>query len=309
MKKQIVPTTEQLYSWIKQFIPEKDLFFVKSNHLLRLERHLTDVLVVPKDEFFKHPSYSQIEYINSYLYWTVSEDVEYVIVAQPNWIVNLPEVKRKELLSVQLQFTAGLTFIPAVFPSQETVVEHYSVSSDTLHEYVKSFAPSEDGQFVVLRHQMWKELSDEVKLKAIKMYAQLWGDWTVYDFPKETPPHIRKYGNSFTTISGSNCFAATLFAITGVEWILQEWVHPETLLTGLAKVGYVRTDDQNLENGDVITWVNDDNVVVHAAYHISHHLLFNKNGQVFFEPWGIVKFEDVQSLFPEDQFVLFRKSE
>src|SRR5699024_7920027 len=303
----IAPTKEQINSWIKRFVPEKDLFFLREKDLKIFNDYLSEVLVIPKEEFFNHPSYGQIQFINSYMYWTISNETKYVIVAQPSWISELPKQKKKDILNIQVEIMTGLILPTSIFSSLEQIPNEYIVSKrEGVDEYIKKYITNENEKFVVVRYEMWNNLPHEVKDNAIKSYAHIWDDWKGHNFPTETPHHIKKYGNKFTTVSGSNCFASTLFAITGEDWIINEWVHPETLLNGLNRAKYYLTSDE-MKSGDVVTWVNSDNVVKHASYHIDNNLLFNKNGQVFFEHWKIIHFEQVNEMFSDYEIRVYRK--
>lgn len=74
------PTKEQVSIWIENFVPQKDLFFVEEKDLDSLVEYLCKVLVVPREEFFKHSSYKQIQLVNSYMYWNISSKAQFVIV-------------------------------------------------------------------------------------------------------------------------------------------------------------------------------------------------------------------------------------
>jgi len=305
---QIVPTKEQINSWIRNFVPEQDLFFLEENDLGIFEEYLSEVLVVPVEEFFNHSFYKQIQFINSYMYWTISSKVKYVLVAQPGWISNLPRQKKKDLLDRQINLGTGLIFPLSIFSSTEHMPKEYIVyGNEDMNENIKKYIGDKKEEFVVIRNDVWNNLPYTMKVNAITAYAQIWDDWTVHDFPPQTPNHIVKYGNKFTTLAGSNCLAATLFAITGKDWIINEWVHPETFLNGLHRANYCVTND-NIRKGDVVTWVDKDHVVKHASYHINNNLFFNKNGQTYFEPWKIIGFEQLNELWSGYKINVYRKS-
>lgn len=304
---QISPTNEQINAWIKSFIPDKDIFFIREQDLKAFDDYLSKVLVIPKAEFFNHRSYGQIQFINSYMYWAVSSKAEYVIVAPPSWITKLPQQKKSDMLNIQSKMGTGLIFPISLFSSREHIPNEYIVNiTKDDNEYFTRYVANENERFVVIRYDLWNNLPHTVKVNAITSYARIWDDWKSYEFPIQTPNHIKKYGNKFTTVSGSNCFAATLFAITGEDWMIHEWVHPETLLNGLSRAEYYFINDE-MRSGDVITWVDSDNVVKHACYYIDNNLVFNKNGQTFFEPWKITHFEHVNELFSEYKINVYRK--
>ena len=287
------PTKEQVSNWIENFVPKIDLFFVQEDDLDRLTEHLHEVLVVPRKEFFDHNSYKQIQYVNSYMYWSISRDVQYVIVAEPNWITKLPIQMKRALLFKQYKVGRGLVFPMSILPS----------SSSNPEEYIFE---EEGEKLVIIQRKMWNELPFEVKEHAIQAYAQLWDDWNCYDVPEQTPEHIKKYANNFSTVQGSNCFAATLFAVTGQDWMIGEWVYPDTLLDGLQRAKLFEINDE-IQPGDVITWVDDEENIQHASYHINNHYFFNKNGQTFFNPWKILHWDQLNEEWGQYKTKVYRK--
>ena len=86
---QIRPTEQNLLSWMDSYVPEKDLFFLSTEHLNR-EYDLTDVLLMPIDVFYNHSTYGQVEYVNAYEYWNV-KNANYVVIAQKEWIETISE--------------------------------------------------------------------------------------------------------------------------------------------------------------------------------------------------------------------------
>src|SRR4051812_42510949 len=111
------PSKEQVSNWIENLVPKKDLFFVGEKDLIMLVEYLSEVLVVPREEFFQHSSYKQIQLVNSYMYWNISAKAKFVIVAQPDWITNLPEQKKRDILIIQYKMGRGLIFPLSLFSS------------------------------------------------------------------------------------------------------------------------------------------------------------------------------------------------
>lgn len=289
------PTKEQVRNWIESFVPKIDLFFVQEKDLFMLAGHLSKVLVIPRKEFFDHKSYNQIQLVNSYTYWNISDEVEFVIVAQPDWISKLPEQKKRELLFVQYKVNRGLIFSLSLFSIVSLLPEEYIFEDN-------------GEKFVVIQRNMWNQLPFKEKENAIQAYSQLWDTWIGCDVPRQTLKHLKKYANKFSTEPGSNCLSATLFAITGQEWIIGEWVHPDTFLISLERANYSRTNSQ-VQKGDVITWVNDDGVVQHASYHIDNNYFFNKNGQTFFNPWKITHWNQLNTEWNQYKTNVYRKKQ
>ena len=287
------PTKEQVSSWIENFVPKKDLFFVEEKDLHSLGEYLRTVLVVPREEFFNHSSYKQIQFVNSYMYWSISSKADFVIVAIPDWIINLPVQKKLEILNVQYKMNRGLILPLSLFASVSSIPQEYIVE--------------ENGEkFFVIQRSVWNSLSYPIKEDAILAYAQQWEDWFGHDLPEQTPAHIKNYANRFPVESGSNCLSSTLFAITGQDWMIDEWVHPNTFLNGLERAGFFPTND-GIKKGDIITWENEDGVIKHAAYHIDNDFFFNKNGQTFFNPWKVTDLKKLDEEWGRYAMTVYRK--
>jgi len=154
-----------------------------------------------REEFFKHPSYKQIQSVNSYMYWKISSKAQFVIVAKPDWVTNLPEQKKRDIVYIQYKMNRGLILPLSLLTSASSISPEYIVEEN-------------DEKFFVIQRSIWDSLSYQIKERAILAYAQQWDDWFCIDLPEQTPIHIKKYANKFPMESGSNCLSATLFAIT-----------------------------------------------------------------------------------------------
>ncbi len=298
MNVHIQPSQHQLDQWIQKYVPEKDLFFLREEDLITIGDYLQGALVIPKDEFFKHSSYTNIERMNSYEYWNISKDIHSVIVMSSDWVTNLPSHMKEHLFRLQIRVKRGLIFPLSFFSNQETIPVDHKVL--------------ENGEWqVVLQHDMWKRLPDQSKEQAIKAYALEWDDWTCSDIPINLPAHIKKYANTFSVNSGANCFAAVFYAINPdpkqQEWTIHEWMHQQTFIQGLKTSHYEKVDSE-LQDGDVLTWVNEEGVIQHAAYHIGNQLFFNKNGQSFFNPWKIIQWDQLKEEWERYTVQIYRKS-
>ena len=288
------PSRDQVREWIENFVPKIDIFFIEEKMLPVLAEHLKEVLVIPRKEFFEHTTYNQIQLVNSYMYWNISKSVEYVLVAQPDWIDKLPVQSKRDILYTQFKVGRGLIFPMSLFSDPPAIPEEYIFE--------------EDGQkFIVVQHGMWNVLSYESKEGAIQEYAKLWDNWSCCEVPEHTPVHIEKYANSFSSVAGSNCLSATLFAITGQEWIIGEWVYPETFLKGLEREKFYRTTTDRIQKEDVMAWVDDKGIVQHAAYHLGNNFFFNKNGQTCFNPWKIINSEQLNEEWNQYEKIVYRK--
>lgn len=281
MKTSIQPSHYQIKKWIEQYVPVKDLFFVKQENLFLFEEEVSQVLLIPKEEFFNHASYKQIQLVNSYEYWGLSKEVEYVIVADSNWIIELAPSKKEEILQIQAKMNRGLIFPLSYFPEGSLALKGNIVRTI-------------EGESVVLYADLWKKISFSTKARLLTKYAQQWDSWLSEEVPLHLPAMIKKYANTFPVEAGSNCLSATLFAISQQEWMIHEWIHPQTFQQKLCRTHRLIETEELIE-GDVAVWETDEGQVQHASFHVGNELFFNKNGQTFFNPWKIVSFTELQA--------------
>ena len=155
---QIKPTQKQVNAWIEKYAPEKDFFFLRGEDLALLKNDLAGTLVMPRAEFSNHTSYNKIQWVNSYETWNISRDAQFVIVSEPNWITSLSRPTKELLFRIQCQVGRGLIFPKSYFSETEALPEDYLVHED-------------EGQFVIIQHDMWTKLPNNCKEDVSKQYA------------------------------------------------------------------------------------------------------------------------------------------
>ncbi|MEK5037564.1 hypothetical protein [Sporosarcina sp. FSL K6-3457] len=297
MNVQIQPLQEQIDVWIEKHVPEKDLFFLKEQDLTLFKSYLQGALVMPRDEL-RYSSYNQIQWVNSYTTWNISKDFQFVIVAQPDWIMTLELPDRELLFRMQYEAGRGLIFPLTYFSETAKLPKEYIINAD-------------DEQVIIIQKNMWMKLPISYQEEAIKAYAQQYDDWTSTEIPANIPAHLRKYANTFSTTAGANCLAAVLYAVSTnperQEWIINEWIFQNTFTEGVKNAGYSLTDKE-FQKGDVVVWENEEGVTQHASYCIGNQLFFNKNGQTFFNPWKIVTWDELQEEWKRFTPCVYRKS-
>ncbi|MCH4984688.1 hypothetical protein AB4G91_04090 [Macrococcoides goetzii] len=99
--------------------------------------------------------------------------------------------------------------------------------------------------------------------------------------------------------------SATLYALTKNPFILEQWVHQETFMIFLNRLGYKEVET-SFNRGDIICFYHDD-LLTHACYAIDDEYVFNKQGQTFWEPWTIERFETIQSNRDEVNYKIYKK--
>lgn len=151
-----------------------------------------------------------------------------------------------------------------------------------------------DGMHVIVLHpQNWIELDIEMRHSLLLDYAKEWNRWEGEPGDDSIASHLADNANRFPIQEGSNCLAATLFAVTGNEQIVHQWVHPETFLQTLKRSGYETVKDDEPRSNDVLTYWNDQGQLVHASYCVRQGLYFNKHGQVRFNPWKLINHDEL----------------
>lgn len=89
------------------------------------------------------------------------------------------------------------------------------------------------------------------------------------------------------------------------DWIIKQWVQPNTFLINLDLHGYKEatriTDSGQLSvnSRDVVIWLSSNEVPLHACFVLNNKTVFNKNGQMMFNPWQVLSIEKVMDTWKE----------
>lgn len=272
----IKPTQDNLQEWIEIYVPEKDLFFLSEDNLSKID--VSDVLFMPADEFFNHSTYKQINYVNSYLYWNI-KNVHYVIIAEKNWIESISAEERKLIFSFQIECKRGLV-VPNRFVDEiEKIPSNYIVN-----------------QNIIIQRAMWEMLDGSVKEQLLcRMVYEWWDNGDCESPPNSMSSFLKPFANIFSNRQGANCLAAVLFAVSNgeQEWFIYEWIYQKTFIETLKRSNYDEFTGDGLQKDDVVVWHDKNGIIQHAACYIGDGLFFNKDGQTIFNPWKILKEEQL----------------
>lgn len=268
------PSDAQFDEWRATLVPEETVYWVNE----ALLSQLPTALVFPRAEYVQHPVYRTPRLANAYHPWAMHDDVTHVIRTASDYTKQLPTALREALLAFQLKANRGLVLpLATPFSSPDTWID-------------------ETGQaFVVLHRALWDDLPPSIQDELLVPYAKQWDVWEGLEAPVGTPSHVRRVVQTFPHIDGVNCLAATLYAVTGDTLLLAEWVHPETFMETLRRVGYEPIEHDTPQAGDVVTFWNEANRLVHASFCIEPNVYFNKNGQVRFNPFNLITHDELLS--------------
>lgn len=109
--------------------------------------------------------------------------------------------------------------------------------------------------------------------------------------------------------NGPNCFASVLGALEKThstqDWIINQWVQPKTYLMNLNSHGYKEviritgSEQLSVISRDVIVWFSADAMPMHTCFVLNNKTVFNKNGQMLFNPWQVLSIEKVMEKWCE----------
>lgn len=282
------PSKYVIDNWILNLLPEYDIYFLKE---LPSDLDLNLCLPMPVNEYFDHPVYSQLEYVNAYELWRISNKANYAIIDFGNWFDDLSRANQKQVLLNQYELNRGLVVSLDWFYIDNKLLENNLIKNK-----------------VVMNRNLWESLSYQDKERFIYHYAQDWEDWNCKTVSNEIDMDIDLISivNTFTIKEGINCLSTVLYCLTHQENILKQWVHEKTFLIALEQLGYKETRDNKIERNTVIVF-KDDEKIIHAAYIVSEGLAINKSGQSKFNP---IKLVDIDILIKEWNplhYVIYRR--
>ncbi|RAI82660.1 hypothetical protein BFS35_002950 [Macrococcoides goetzii] len=245
---------------------EFDFFFISEAFLNQHQHYLINTLVVPKEEFKKNSSLSNV--VNNSMYQTWHLTYEFVIVAEPGWYESiestLKDALKKEMIDNGTQLINDDRLITSA--------------------YWDMLSRNEQISFI-------QQFNDEPSKTDITLFSSI--------------SHLTALHNKFPENHGANCLSATLYALTKNPCILEQWVHQETFMPFLNRLGYKEVES-SFSSGDIICFYYDD-LLTHACYAIDDEYVFNKQGQTFWKPWTIERFETIQNNRSENKIRFFSK--
>ncbi|MEG0386408.1 MAG: hypothetical protein RR642_16835, partial [Solibacillus sp.] len=235
----------------------------------------------------------QITFLNCYEYWNI-KNAQYVAIAESVWIEQLSEMERAFILNEQIQCERGLV-LPASF-----IQDISQIPTSYVHN-----------NQVVLQRSMWEKLSKPCKEQLLtSMVYEWWDKGDCEDIPDCLPAFLKPVANKFGIHQGANCLAAVLFAISEgkQQWFIHEWVQQRTFIEKLNDYHYEIVATEKLQKDDVVAWVDEKDVIQHAAYYIGQNLFFNKHGQTIFNPWKLLAKGQLYNEWATFKPVVYRRS-
>jgi len=293
--------TESTLSRISHmFVPERDVYYFDDDSIANTCLH-HGLTVYSREEFESTFPLFALNYGAAYNLWSMQlpKDV-FILVVNPNELRGLTDDIRLRLLVQQIEIGRGHIYDMDWFeklklPHSSTVVingkPYYFLTSDDW----RKFTPD-------IRRQWMVEWLRESR----KEDAEVIG---VVDFPHlhEAVPYelIKQYASTFGPESTANCFAAAIAMAVAIRnpdqsrALILEWLHQAPFFRLLEGQGYIKHveyyDTNNLvfQPTDVLVWYTGDGIAGHAGYAMSHELVFQKQGQGWYNPWQVLKISDV----------------
>ena len=273
-----------IQAWEKKVVPEYDVFYFPT--LEEVKKYMPEhTLVIPREEFSKHNSYQTIDMINSYEMWQISKEANYVCVVPEDLFQMIDRRKQQAILNTQQAFCRGLIFdwelIEPLFQSQSYMMQK------EIEGIIEPYILQNQRRYLAFQRQMWTRLPGSFKRELLIKLAEL---YTTNSTPMNMEvqkvvnqfQHIIPYFNRFSKENGSNCFAAVLAAATEnrqkCQWLINQWIHPETFQLGLEWRGYkeVTTSMNHLNPKDILIWQDENGQMIHTTFYLGRDYFFNK---------------------------------
>jgi hypothetical protein len=277
-----VPVSDAtLEAWRKIFVFEHEPFF--------LESPLPDLPTMTRTEFGDWSKTQSLEYLDACTPWSVPARARNVTLLKPEKFSRLSVSTRPALNHAQVEFKRGSVY-PLEIAQRFGILEQY-LERDTINDHF------------ILRFDAWNALSKTIQFD--------WLEWFVGS-DGLTGLESDHFLVGFSAVSGPNCFGATLAAVhpdtdRALE-IAQTWLHQPEFFSHLESLGYTTPhpwDGSPLLPRAILLFKQPGGDFVHAAAHLEHGLMLNKDAQSWHRPRQVLRLEDLLERWREDGLELW----
>lgn len=297
-------TEEVLKGWDERFVPNFDYFYFT---------YKPDFMETQELAAFNKANFT-LDIMTAFCTWGIKEEAKYIgKILNANYL-KLQHEQQQEIIHQQWQLGRGL-----IFTDEEIVQLLEGLSEVELSHSLEilktnaSITLENGSKIVMLLGHNWRRLSDGARKMLLLNYAELWTDeaslLTSLDNDKRNEynrkfPVLFPYFDSFPAVNGPNCFATAIVALTNDLSYVNQWMKQDAFLRILEEQNYKRIDGEEVQNSDMLVWVNNEGTQVHAAFVLDEKVSFNKHGQTMFNPWQIIKTDEVIRIWNENGFKL-----
>ncbi|WP_282137797.1 hypothetical protein [Rossellomorea aquimaris] len=289
---------DTLRNWGRRLIPEVEWFYFADDY---------DSLPM---ESMDSLDYSQvpIDLRTSYATWGIRKNARFYSKVAPELFVSLEKETQDDIVRQQWELGRGLLF------TLEDLCELLQVPTLDIPA-----TTLDTGEEIILLHRvLWYSLSEKTQFTFLLNYGALWIDeqsiWKGLSAERKQAisnqaPHLQRLIDTFSFKNGPNCFAAVATAVTKIQAYKDQWMQGEDLLLILERAEYSPVDTTEYKQGNVFVWFNQHKQPIHAAYVLTGNYVFNKHGQTMFNPWQILKIEDVLASWgqTDTSVIIFRR--
>jgi hypothetical protein len=285
---------DTLHKWNHIFVPDIDLlYFIDKPNF---------VPVCKIEEV--NPNVLTLDNRTSFLTWSVSKQATYVSQISNEQFQKLPPQTQKFIWNEQKRLNRGMVF---------TIDEFLDlVKGEDRNEVDRSLEIlGADSELVAIQGNSWRKLSDQIRIRILFNYAAYWVEEhalpneVIEPFMQEFPV-LSPFMNSFPEANGPNCLAAAAAAATNSTVYMNQWMQTEFFMKLLKKNHYHEVDERSRQS-DVIVWFHNKQPV-HAAYMLNDDFAFNKHGQTIFNPWQIIRKEELLKAWDTYEYKIYRKT-
>jgi len=284
-----------LASWEQRLVFEREPIFVDDARAALLP---TGAVVLDSREFGENYAMAPLDLWDSYDLYRMDRRGLSVAFLTPNEVAALPAAARQELMSLQASRGRG------------QIYDHLHGAGER-DRFMVDAAPR-----YALRHDTWWAMTPAARRDWLQSFVSEGRKSCLSLAVSEEQwerfgPVARRLAGRFEAVSGPNCFATALAAVTEsvalAESIAGHWLHPAPFLRGLSERGFadggpVGGDGSALPPGSVLLFVDDEGGLQHACYYLGDGLTLNKDGQGWFIPRQVRPVAEVLQSWRDDGF-------
>ncbi|WP_144702386.1 hypothetical protein [Fictibacillus phosphorivorans] len=289
---------ETLEKWSLIFVPDRDFFYFMSKPDHFPSHKITEM----------NQTAFTLDVRTSFLTWSINKKAEYVCVMSNEEFQALSTLEKEMIITEQKALNRGLVFTE---DELKGLMKNVNLpDTDNQLEILKQGASFQD--IVILQKCNWNQVSKNVQHTILMNYADEWiEEYALEPEIRESYqtryPELYPYMDTFSEENGPNCLAAVASAIRSSTDDIKCWMQVEPFLQLLDENHYHHIETSSVQARDVWIWFNEQDQVVHAAYLLSEEHAFNKHGQTMFNPWQVIRINELKKAWANFACKVYRK--
>ncbi|MBH0169973.1 hypothetical protein [Fictibacillus sp. 18YEL24] len=289
---------ETLEKWSGIFVPDRDFFYFRSKPDHFPSHKITEM----------NQTVFTLDVRTSFLTWSINNKAEYVCVMFNEEFQALSTLEKEMIITEQKALNRGLVFTE---DELKGLMKNVNLpDTDNQLEILKQGASFQD--IVILQKCNWNQVSKNVQHTILMNYADEWIEEyalepEIRESYRTRYPELFPYMDTFSEENGPNCLAAVASAIRSSTDDIMCWMQVEHFFHLLEENHYRHIVTSSVQARDVWIWFNEQNQAVHAAYLLSEEHAFNKHGQTMFNPWQVIRINELKKAWANFACKIYRR--